>query len=127
MTAEAVTGASPAQRRDHPRAPLSVRVRYTSSAGAREGFISILGGGGVFIESVEPLPIDSEIAVEVQLPGTPDPVRARGRIVWVRAGFEPTDRSPGMGVAFSQISPQDRQRVVEVVMRTLMGKPLESF
>jgi hypothetical protein len=50
-------GSQFAHARTYPRAPLSVKVRYTTPEGKRfDGLTGGIGGGGLFIESSEPLP-----------------------------------------------------------------------
>lgn len=119
-------GASAPQRRRYPRAPLSLRLRYGNAADSmRDGFSAVVGGGGVFIESVSPLPVGTRVEIELPLPGLPLPLKATGRVVWVRAEFDPRGLPPGLAVAFDALPEPVRQRITEVVMRILLGRPLE--
>ena len=55
-----------AHARSHPRAPLAVKVRYTTPEGRQ--FDSLTGGigaGGLFIESSAPLAPGTELSVEL--------------------------------------------------------------
>jgi uncharacterized protein (TIGR02266 family) len=119
-------GAPAPQRRRYPRAPLSLQLRYGGdSASMRDGFSAVVGGGGLFIESVNPLPIGTRIEIELPLPGLPLPIKAAGRVVWVRPEFDPRGLSPGMAIAFDDLPDPARQRITEIVMRILLGRPLD--
>jgi Tfp pilus assembly protein PilZ len=49
-------------------------------------------------------------------------VNVDGQVVWVRPEFDPKGFSPGMGVQFKKINEADREKIVEFVMHTLMGR-----
>jgi type IV pilus assembly protein PilZ len=58
--------------RAHPRAPLAVKVRYSTPEGKEfDGLTGGIGGGGLFIESSMPLPVGSEVHIEFALPDRP--------------------------------------------------------
>jgi uncharacterized protein (TIGR02266 family) len=124
VPSETTTGTPRHKKRNYPRAPLSIRVRYGSaSGGLKEGFTGIMGGGGISIETVHPLPVGSEIVIEFSLPGKTGHVRVEGLVVWVRSEFDPKGLAPGMGIQFKKISATDREKILDLVMRILMGKP----
>ena len=111
------------KKRNYPRAPLSIRVRYgVPDSNLKEAFTGIMGGGGVSIETVRPLPVGSEIALEFSLPGRSGGIRIEGLVVWVRDEFDPKGLTPGMGVQFRKISLPDREKILDFVMRILMGE-----
>ena len=115
---------TPHKKRNYPRAPLSIRIRYGAASGSlKESFSGIMGGGGVSIETIHPLPVGSEIVMEFSLPGKTGHVRVEGLVVWVRNEFDPKGLSPGMGIQFKKISAADREKILDLVMRILMGKP----
>lgn len=126
MTVEPRIGPGPESRRSFPRAHLAIRVRYSGPRGGfKEGYINELGGGGLFVEAIKPLPLGTPIRIELALPGSDTIISASGRVAWVRAEFDPKGVPPGMGVEFQMVSPYDRQRIVDIVMRILMGRPIE--
>jgi uncharacterized protein (TIGR02266 family) len=90
----------------------------------KEGFTGTIGGGGVFIETVHPLPVGTAIVLEFSLPGKTGHVKIEGLVVWVRSEFDPTKGlAPGMGIQFKKIADWDRDKILDLVMRILMGKP----
>jgi type IV pilus assembly protein PilZ len=111
------------RKRNYPRAPVSLRVKYGPSTDAsKEGFSGTLGGGGVFIESVSPLPVGSEIHIDFSLPGRIGHIRIEGLVVWSRPEAKSEGLQPGMGVQFKKLMEDDREKILELVMKVLMGK-----
>ena len=110
------------EKRNYPRAPISIRIQYQQpQKGIKEGFTAIMGGGGLFIDTVSPLPIGTPVSLEFGLPGQEDSVRVDGQVAWVRSDFDPKGFSPGMAVQFRKINETDREKIVQFVMRVLLG------
>lgn len=104
--------------RDHPRAPLAVKVRYATKDGKKfESLTGGLSGGGLFIESSSPLPQGSELTIEFSLPDRPEEhLSASARVAWVRTKAERYLLFPGMGVQFTDIEPDARRRLEDLVV-----------
>lgn len=98
-----------AERRRHLRKTCKLRVRLAGSDELREHFISNLGVGGVFIETLYPLRIGSAVELDLMVGKDPVPLRVRGEVVWVR----PRERGlePGMGVRFLELQAQTLDRL----------------
>jgi type IV pilus assembly protein PilZ len=101
----------------HPRAPLAVKVRYSTTEGKEfDGLTGGIGGGGLFIESSMPLPVGSSVDIQFALPDRPlDTIRASGKVCWVRAKPDRFTLYPGMGIQFTDIDPQARDHVMNLV------------
>ncbi|HUK56039.1 MAG TPA: TIGR02266 family protein [Nitrospiria bacterium] len=113
----------PPEKRRYPRAPISIRIQYHQpQKGIQEGFTAIMGGGGLFIDTVSPLPIGTPVHLEFGLPGQVGAVRVDGQVAWVRSDFDPKGFSPGMGIQFRKINESDREKIVQFVMRVLLGQ-----
>jgi uncharacterized protein (TIGR02266 family) len=106
-----------AHARSHPRAPLAVKIRYTTPEGKQ--FDSLTGGigaGGLFIESSTPLAPGTELSVEFALPDRPwEKHNATAKVVWTRNKPERHLLFPGMGVQFTNIDKEARKELVELV------------
>jgi type IV pilus assembly protein PilZ len=106
-----------AHARSHPRAPLAVKVRYTTPEGKQ--FDSLTGGigaGGLFIESSAPLAPGTELSVEFALPDHPwEKHKAKAKVAWTRNKPERHLLFPGMGVQFTNIDEKARKELVELV------------
>jgi type IV pilus assembly protein PilZ len=108
--------------RDQPRLSLVLKVRYTTAGGKTiESRAGGIGGGGLFIESVSPLPVGTSISLEFTLPDQPaEWLHAKGAIAWVCPKPDHYTFSPGMGVQFTDIQLDARARIVELV-KSLRG------
>ncbi|MBK5282238.1 MAG: PilZ domain-containing protein [Nitrospiraceae bacterium] len=106
-----------AHARSHPRAPLAVKVRYTTPEGKQ--FDSLTGGigaGGLFIESSAPLAPGTELSVEFALPDRPwEKHKTKAKVAWTRNKPERHLLFPGMGVQFTDIDEKARKELVELV------------
>lgn len=69
-------------RRKHMRLPVSVAVRYrlANSASFVDSAISEIGVGGALLTTTEPLPIETELTLEVVPPGGAAPIEIAGRV-----------------------------------------------
>jgi uncharacterized protein (TIGR02266 family) len=118
----------PASResRTEPRVTLSFRVKYRTPEGQQfESRAGGIGGGGLFIESQSPLTIGTKLMMEFSLPERPSEwLPAKGVVAWVCPKADQYTFSPGMGVRFTDIAPEIRNRVLELV-KTLqqVGEP----
>jgi type IV pilus assembly protein PilZ len=107
----------PREARSEPRISLSIRVKYTTPDGIQfESRAGGIGGGGLFIESFTPLAVGTKLAMEFTLPESPGEwLSAKGGIAWVCPKADQYTFSPGMGVRFTDIAPETRNRVLNLV------------
>ena len=103
--------------RSDPRISLAFKVRYNTPEGHRfESRAGGIGGGGLFIESQSPLPVGTKLSMEFSLPEKPTEwLPAKGVVAWVCPKADQYTFSPGMGVRFSEIEPQTRDRILQLV------------
>ncbi len=105
------------ESRSEPRVTLSFKVKYRTPEGHHyESRAGGIGGGGLFIESMNPLPVGTKLAMEFSLPEQPHEwLSAKGLVAWVCPKADQYTFSPGMGVRFTDIAPEIRNRVLELV------------
>ena len=103
--------------RAQPRAPLALKVRYTTPEGKQfDSLTGGIGGGGLFIESGTPLAPGTEVSMEFALPDRPwEKVKAKGKVAWTRNRPERHLLFPGMGVQFTDIDEKAQTQLVELV------------
>jgi uncharacterized protein (TIGR02266 family) len=103
--------------RSEPRISLAFRVRYNSPEGSRfESRAGGIGGGGLFIESQAPLPVGTRLAMEFSLiEESEEWMPAKGTVAWVCPKADQYTFSPGMGVRFTEIAADVRDRIHELV------------
>ena len=106
-----------AHARAHARAPLALKVKYTTPEGKQfDSLTGGIGGGGLFIESSQPLAPGTELSVEFALPDRPwEKHKAKARVAWTRNKPERFLLFPGMGIQFTHIDDKSRHDLVELV------------
>ena len=92
--------------------PVDLAVDHSTREAFLGNHVSHLANGGVFIPTEHPLPIDSELEINVTLPGRDEPISARGRVVWNCDIPRGTTRLVhGMGIKLVDMSLTDRERL----------------
>jgi uncharacterized protein (TIGR02266 family) len=104
------------ERRRSPRSPLVVRVAYSTVDALFSEFSRNINEGGLFIETDTPPPTDTRVALEFQLPGSEEPIQARGRVAWIRPASP--EGPAGMGVEFEHLG-SDARRHIDALVRRL--------
>ena len=99
-------------RRRHHRLPVSVNVRYrvSNSANFVDSAISEIGVGGALLTTQAPLPIDTELTLEVVPPGAAAPIAIASRVSYhVPSG--------GSGLRFVSRDGDGDRRLRELIRR----------
>lgn len=109
--------------RRQPRVSLSFQVRYTTPEGNKyESLASGIGGGGLFIESTDPLPVETKISMEFALPHQASEwLMAKGVVAWVCPKADQYTFSQGMGIRFTDVSSETRERIADLVRTQRRG------
>jgi type IV pilus assembly protein PilZ len=103
------------ERRLSERAPVTVRVDYSTIDAMFSEFTRNINEGGLFIESETLLTLEDQVQLQFRLPGIEDPVKVSGRVAWIREGE--ADGPPGMGIEFENLDQKARQQIDELVQR----------
>jgi len=91
--------------REHRRFPVEVEVSLHSESNFYMGFAQNLSEGGIFIATYDFDPVGTVVEFEFAIPGTDEPVRARGVVRWLRElQSDNEDVMPGMGIQFTHMS-----------------------
>jgi uncharacterized protein (TIGR02266 family) len=107
----------PQEERGEPRYRVDIRVDCVT----RELFVANrmmnISRGGFFIEAN--LPLHSEVDLVFRVPGSGDPIAAKGRVVWSWDTRRGSARLlAGSGIRFTDMAPKDRQ-ALEFCLRRL--------
>ena len=112
------------ERRQHERISYRAPCRYeisangNSSGGMESGtsFIKNISLGGLLIELMKSIAVDSRLDLEVVLPTTSRPIRAQARVVWANR-LEDDGNRYNVGMCFTQISPEDKDKISSLKKR----------
>ncbi len=101
--------------REFARAPMSGTVKFFEWNRASQAEGTEISGGGVFLRTGAVLAEGAMVTVRVTLPGLRRAFTVLGKVVrTVKGGlFSPS----GMGVRFVDLSPTDRQTILDYVAR----------
>jgi molecular chaperone DnaK len=113
----------PRRESEDPEA-VSLRFRFDSETVEQfaERYASDVSRGGIFVHSKQPLPVGTQLKLNLQLlDGTPLIV-GEGTVFWTREpDANKPNTVPGMGVRFSKLS-SNSQRVIELVLSQRTGR-----
>ena len=101
------------ERRRARRADVVVRVHYATVDELFSEFSRNINEGGLFIETDSPAPLETRVQLQFELPGSPEPVKATGRVV--RHADVQMGEPPGMAVEFEELDPDARERINQIV------------
>lgn len=112
-----------ADQRQHPRAPIELKVDYKKMNSFFADYTKNISKGGTFIKTKKPLPIGTRFLFKLTIPRREEPFELLGEVVWSKADGD----EPGMGIRF--IYGDDRQRsefegLVEQLMADSLGPEL---
>lgn len=93
-----------------PRQQTKMLVRY--GAGNFEllhDYTVNLSIGGVFLETLQVLPLDSHVTLEFIVPGGENPIVAKGQVTWINFAVEPVnpDLPTGFGIRFLDLEREE--------------------
>jgi len=103
------------EQRIHPRLSVEVDVTMNTEHNFYAGLTENISEGGIFIATVENLPLGTELDLKISMPQQ-EPVQVKGNVSWVREYNEFTsDVSPGVGVEFNDLSAGDKELIQEFI------------
>jgi len=108
-----------AEKRGDPRFPVELRLRL--AYGSVQDFVDRwsvnVSRGGIFVRTLDPSPEGTEVALEVSLKSGQLVIHGRGVVRWTTPPSAPGEpqREPGMGIKFTQLTPETEDLVEHVV------------
>ena len=109
------TSEASSDRRRHERFETSLAVDYASGENFLFAYLKNISEMGIFIRSDTPLEIGTDLRLRFHVEGQ-EPLILEGRVIWVNPYRETGDNlNPGMGVRFKKLTPELREKVVELV------------
>jgi uncharacterized protein (TIGR02266 family) len=98
-----------ADRRQHPRYDVKIKVDYRTMDMFLSNYVTNISKGGVFIQTENPLPLQSEIHLTLSLPELGATIEAKGKVAWTYDIKKGTSHiAPGMGIKFVDLPPQQK-------------------
>ncbi len=108
-------GAGDKNRRIHDRFDVTWSVDCVADDTFLYASIANISEMGIFVRSLEPLALGTRVALAFAPPGH-EPFRLAGEVAWINPVRKDGDNpNPGMGIRFIDLTPPERERLVEVV------------
>ena len=81
---------------------------------------------GIFLRTIQVLPVGEEILVRFKLPGMAHPFKAVGRIIWSSPTDTPQGLPAGMGIQFLDLNGQEQAMIERYVVEHLLDRAVEA-
>lgn len=96
-------------RRKDSRFDVTIKVDYSTKGMFVSNYVTNLSKGGVFIQTDDPLPIQSQINLTFTLPDFNVKIEAKGKVTWTYDIKRGTSTIvPGMGIKFTELADQHK-------------------
>jgi type IV pilus assembly protein PilZ len=108
------------ENREHPRAPIELRVDYRRLNSFFADYTKNISKGGTFIRTRKALPVGTRFLFRLAVPGRAEAIDLSGEVVHV----EPSGEHAGMGIRFVWADDPEQQRfgaLVEQLMVESLG------
>jgi len=96
------------------RAEVELEIQYRTGQEFLAAYTKNISGGGVFIRTSQPLPLNQKVELRFTLPGLNRRFEIGGLVVWVNTSSR-SSFPAGMGIKFNKIEPADAKTIVEFV------------
>lgn len=114
---------SESDRRRDGRTPIELRVEYKRLNTFFADYTKNISRGGTFIGTERPLDIGTEFVFALDLPTLSEPLRLRGRVMWVTNVDEASKANPpGMGIEFRYSTPEERRDMEKLVEKLIVSQ-----
>ncbi len=103
------------ERREGPRTEIEAEVHYRTAQEFLAAYSRNISGGGIFIKTQQPLPLNQTVLLRFTLPGISQPFEVRGVVVWANPVSGRSSFPAGMGIKFLNIDPKDQQLIADFI------------
>lgn len=115
------------QRGANRREPIELRVEYRRINTFFADYTKNISRGGTFIATDKVLGVGTEFVFALSVPGLPEALRFRGKVIWVTERHEASRGNPaGMGIEFQYDERErlEKEATVERLMLQELGEHL---
>ena len=111
-------------RRRFKRLDISLRVKYWLMSNLKhpktfEGEMQNLSAAGVYIFSKYTFPVNSQLEMELSLPGEIKFMDTTARVIWLADKELQPHFYPGMGVAFVHLTPEKEKAIIDFIDKNI--------
>lgn len=110
-------------RRIELRAEVELEVHYRTAQEFLGAYSRNISGGGVFVRSQQPLPLNQKVLVRFTLPGITHRFEVHGVVVWASPASTRSSFPSGMGIKFMDVPAEDAKLLEGFVKQTKVVTP----
>jgi uncharacterized protein (TIGR02266 family) len=103
------------ERREEPRVEAEIEVRYRTAQEFLSAYSLNISGGGIFVRTSEPLPLNRVVRLRFMLPDVSHRFEVSGIVVWSNPGSSRSSLPPGMGIKLVDLDPRSKQLLAEFI------------
>ena len=107
--------------RKHPRVQKRLALTYQDHTGFVKAYTGNISQGGLFIKTKKPLENGEEFVLKLTLPGIPNALNIKSKVMWVRKEQTDVRRPAGMGVKFCKM-PTEEYTLLKQYLKTVLGQ-----
>jgi type IV pilus assembly protein PilZ len=107
------------KQRSEPRADVELEVQYRTAQEFTAAYAKNISGGGIFIKTPQPLPLNRDVQIRFTLPGIPRKFVLQGLVVWSNPHPSRSSFPPGMGIKFMDLDPEVKTIIAKFVTERL--------
>jgi uncharacterized protein (TIGR02266 family) len=109
-----------AERRVEDRANIEIEVQYRTAQEFLAAYSRNISGGGIFIRTAQPHPLNQGVLLRFTLPGIAHRFEIRGIVVWVNTSSR-SSFPVGVGVKFMEMPQKDADLIAEFLKKATVG------
>ncbi|HEY6725177.1 MAG TPA: TIGR02266 family protein [Polyangiaceae bacterium] len=107
---------SASDRRSAERVPVTWSVDCETEDTFLYANITNISEMGIFVATREPLEVGTQLTLRFAPPGAREPFVLLGQVQWINpVRMLSENRNPGMGVSFVELTPENRERIVDAI------------
>jgi type IV pilus assembly protein PilZ len=110
-------------RRVDPRAEAELEVHYRTPQEFLAAYSRNISGGGIFIRTQQPLPLNQKVLVRFTLPGVEHRFEVHGVVVWANAASVRSSLPAGMGIKFLVFDASQQKMIADFIKQSRSTGP----
>lgn len=103
------------ERRAFRRTEIKMAITYQSGEEFKADYTRNLSEGGLYVQLSTPLPVGTNLQVDLAVPSLKEPIKIQGVVVWAQNPSRGGRGVPGMGIQFLAMEPGDRELIARLV------------
>ncbi|MCP4714575.1 MAG: TIGR02266 family protein [Deltaproteobacteria bacterium] len=104
-------------KRITPRIATKIEITFKEPKSFIKTYMLNVSNGGVFISTEDPLSLDSQVALIMQLPEQKEQMEITGRVVWNNPRGRKNSFPKGMGIQFVDLSAEHKEIIESFVAK----------